>query len=744
MKKIVYSICLFAGAYMLPAQIQVTSGVSAAALVSSFAGTGISISNVSLNCPTNAYGTFSNGNTTNIGLTSGVILTTGNASGIVGPNSGGSFGICNGTSGGDPDLLAYYPSATEDNCMLEFDLVPQCNQLGIRFVFGSEEYPEFVGAGYNDAFAIFVSGPGPACQAGYYNATNVATLPNNTTPVSIDNVNSGSNSAYYVNNAGGSTIQYDGFTTALTRSLSVCACQTYHFKIVIADAGDCYYDSGVLINFFQCNNTLSATVNTTNATCGLSNGSATATVSSGTGPFTYSWAPAPGSGQNTATASGLTPGTTYTLTVNDGLSCSPAYTTAITVSSTSAPTATVTSTSVSCNGGNNGSATVTASGGTPGYTYSWTPSGGTNATASGLSQGTYTCTITDANSCQKTQIVTINQPTAITAVVSSTNVSCNGGSDGSATIGASGGIPGYTYSWTPSGGTSATASGLSQGTYTCTITDTKSCQKTQTVTIDQPAAISKTQSFTVCAGGSVIVGSNTYTASGTYTDVLTAVNGCDSTVNTSLSVLPAISKTQSFTICAGRSVTVGPNIYTASGTYTDILMAANGCDSTVTTQLSVENTIDVSTSTSGATITASTTGAAYQWIDCTNGNAAITGETNQSFTATTNGNYAVIVTVNNCSDTSACVNIISLGLHHSGKVAAFTVFPNPSFGVYTVSGLQPEATLQVYNSTGQLLKTIHTTDTELSLNLSEERSGIYLLIVSTAKGDVRAHRLIKK
>ncbi len=693
MKKIFYSICLFAGVYILPAQIQITPGVSATALVNSFAGTGITISNVSLNCPTNAYGIFSNGNTTNIGLTNGVILTTGNASGVAGPNSSGSFGVCNGTSGGDPNLLAINPYATEDNCTLEFDLIPQCNQLGIRFVFGSEEYPEFVSASYNDAFAIFVTGPGPTCQAGYYSNTNVATLPNNTTPVTIDNVNSGLNSAFYVNNMIGSTIQYDGFTTVLTRSLSVCACQTYHFKIVIADAGDCYYDSGVLINFFQCNNALSATVNTISATCGLSNGSATATVSNGTGPFTYSWAPAPGSGQNTATVSGLTPATPYTLTINDGLSCSPAYTAIVTVTSSSAPTATAVSASVSCNGGSNGSASVTASGGTPGYTYSWAPSGGTSATASGLSQGTYTCTVTDANSCQKTQTVTINQPTAITSVVSLTNVSCNGGNNGSATVTTSGGTPGYTYSWAPSGGTTATASGLSQGSYTCTITDAHNCQKTQTVTINQPAVISTTQSLTVCAGG---------------------------------------------------SVTVGPNTYTASGTYTNILTAANGCDSTVTTQLGVENMIDISTSTSGATITASTTGAAYQWIDCTNGNTAIAGQTNQSFTAMANGNYAVIVTVNNCSDTSACVNITSLGLRNIGKTAAFAVFPNPSSGVYTISGLQSEATLQVYNSTGQLLKTIHTTDTELSLNLTEERRGIYLLTVSNAKGETGALRLIRE
>src|SRR6185295_19278911 len=89
---------------------------------------------------------------------------------------------------------------------------------------------------------------------------------------------------------------------------------------------------------------------------------------------------------------------------------------------------------ISCNGGNNGSATVTVSGGTPGYTYSWAPAGGNAATASSLAAGTYTCTITDANSCTTTQTVSITQPSVLTATSSQVNISCNGGNNGSATV----------------------------------------------------------------------------------------------------------------------------------------------------------------------------------------------------------------------------------------------------------------------------------------------------------------------
>src|SRR5206468_2809230 len=106
--------------------------------------------------------------------------------------------------------------------------------------------------------------------------------------------------------------------------------------------------------------------------------------------------------------------------------------------------------------------------GTPVYTYNWTPSGGNTANATGLCAGTYTCTITDANGCTITKIFTITQPTAITLTTSSTSALC-GSPNGSATVTASGGTPGYSYNWAPSGGTNANATGLTGGSYTVTV-----------------------------------------------------------------------------------------------------------------------------------------------------------------------------------------------------------------------------------------------------------------------------------
>ncbi|MCG2612622.1 hypothetical protein LZZ90_14020, partial [Flavobacterium sp. SM15] len=87
-------------------------------------------------------------------------------------------------------------------------------------------------------------------------------------------------------------------------------------------------------------------------------------------------------------------------------------------------------------------ASVSITGGTPAYTYSWAPSGGTAATATGLASGTYTCTITDANSCQITRTITVNQPSNLVATAASqTNVLCNGVANGSATVNVTGGTP---------------------------------------------------------------------------------------------------------------------------------------------------------------------------------------------------------------------------------------------------------------------------------------------------------------
>ena len=227
---------------------------------------------------------------------------------------------------------------------------------------------------------------------------------------------------------------------------------------------------------------ISATTSSTNVSCfGGSNGTAGVNASGGTPGYTYSSAPSGGTG---TTASGLTAGN-YTCIITDAHSCTATKVVAVSGPS-AAISATTSSTSVSCFGGSNGTAGVTVIGGTSPYTYLWAPSGGISATASGLTAGSYTCTITDIKSCTATKVVAVSQPTAaITATTSFTNAS--GGSNGAASVSVSGGTSPYTYAWAPSGGTGATATGLTAGNYTCTITDSHSCTTAKTLTVTQPS-----------------------------------------------------------------------------------------------------------------------------------------------------------------------------------------------------------------------------------------------------------------
>ncbi len=203
-------------------------------------GPGVTASNITFMGAKGAIGFF-NGSNSNIGIDSGLVLTSGNIVNVPGPNNSSSAGTSNGLQG-DQDLTGLAGTDTYDAAILEFDFYTSSNQVKFTYVFGSDEYMEYVGS-INDAFGFFVSGPG-------INGTqNVALIPNTSLPVTISSVNLYNNGTYYVDNENptGLTVQYDGFTTPLEAVFSVIPCQTYHIKLAIADAGDYAYDSGVFL-----------------------------------------------------------------------------------------------------------------------------------------------------------------------------------------------------------------------------------------------------------------------------------------------------------------------------------------------------------------------------------------------------------------------------------------------------------------------------------------------------------------
>lgn len=248
-------IIFLANKEILQGQLITNGGLTPADLVQNvLLGGGVQVSNIVYTGANTAIGTF-DGTNSNIGLNYGIVMTTGNLTfpnGPPGPNNSTNAGLDN-NSGGSALLEQYASSfgineSTFNATTLQFDFVPQGDTILFRYVFGSEEYKEYVGSNFNDVFGFFISGPNP--NGGNYNNQNIALIPNTTTFVSINNVNHLINSAYFIDNESpfpGQTVQYDGFTTVLTAIAPVIPCSTYTIRIAIADVGDAFYDSGVFL-----------------------------------------------------------------------------------------------------------------------------------------------------------------------------------------------------------------------------------------------------------------------------------------------------------------------------------------------------------------------------------------------------------------------------------------------------------------------------------------------------------------
>lgn len=269
----------------------------------------------------------------------------------------------------------------------------------------------------------------------------------------------------------------------------------------------------------------------------------------------------------------------------------------------------------------------------------------------------------------------------------------------------------------------------STGIYTDTLVASSGCDSivTTDLTIGSPVAI--TQTLSECDGFSITVGSSTYNSTGIYQDTLIASTGCDSVVTTDLTVAAPISSSQDFNECSDFTITVGGNTYSATGTYTDVLTAASGCDSTVTTNLTIEE-VDIAVTAGGDSLVAAATGATFQWLDCDNNFAPLAGETNAFFTATQNGNYAVEVSTAQCSDTSACFAITGVGTEQLVRTPALLVYPNPARNVVSLANLESDARVQMHSTTGQRVYAgTAQAGTTHQIILSHLPAGVYFITV---------------
>lgn len=469
-----------------------------------------------------------------------------------------------------------------------------------------------------------------------------------------------------------------------------------------------YLDNINLQGVVGCNLTASVSAQTDVDCNGNTNGSATIAVTGGSAPISYNWS----NGGTNATESGLAAGT-YTVIVTDNNACADTVTVVITE-----PAALMASNSnvthVLCNGDATGSFDVNASGGTAPYSYDAGSGSQSSSSFTGLTAGVYNVTVTDANGCTAVTVVTINQPaSALASSSSSVDASC-GASDGSATVTATGGTAPYTYLWS-NGQTTATATGLAAGGYTCTITDANGCTSVETIAVSNagaPTATISASTDATCAGaadGSATVsatgGSSPYTylwsdgqttatatglSAGTYSVTVTDASGCSSVVNVTINEPAALS-------------------ITVDGT-------SNPTGSSAT---------DGSIST---TVTGGTAPYTYSWDN---------GATTDDITGLGTGVYVLTVTDANGCTTTETVTLTYVGIGDELNDIEALIVPNPSDGNFTLQvTLNDYANIDVYvhDAVGRLVfrHNVSIKEGNLPINISNEANGMYVVTIRNA------------
>lgn len=515
-----------------------------------------------------------------------------------------------------------------------------------------------------------------------------------------------SGSAVATANGGTGTLTYSWIGYASGQTISGVPASAY--TVVVTDGNGCTKTDVITINDTPKPNIDNLT-GTPTLCKGNNNGTATVAASGGSGTLTYSWS---NGGSGITGVTGLIAGI-YIVTVTDGAGCKAINTVTI----TEPDAISVVSSVINSNCGKpDGSASVTPVGGTGAYTYSWTPSGGTGQTASGLTAagGPYTVAVTDANGCSTTTSATIGTQTPGVASILQTDIKCNGGNNGVA-VATITGATAASYTWAPSGGNGQTASNLSPGPYTVTITDTNGCTSTSTTSITEPSSVTATTTSTdaICTapngsatvnnptGGTgpyVYLWSNSTTlqtavgltaAGGPYTVTVTDANGCKiSTTVTVGSVNGSGTATisQSNIICNGESngiLTVNtsagtsPFTYTWSstgigqtesnlpiGSYTVTITDANGCIITSSATITEPSAISSPTITSTQASCGQSNGSAI--ATASGGNGTLTYSWSNLTTGATASNlvanlYTVTVTDANGCTKSAITNITDTG-----------------------------------------------------------------------------------
>ena len=493
--------------------------------------------------------------------------------------------------------------------------------------------------------------------------------------------------------AGTSPYTYAWSNTTTASSITNVAAASY--TVTVTDSHGCSTTATATVT----SNNVPFTVTPTNGTtsCVSNTGTVSVVASAGTQPYTYLWT-------NSTTASSLSSlgAGNYDVTVTDAHGCST--TSVATVATPNGPSATDVATNPKCHGGNTGSIVVTETGGTGNLTYLWSNTA-TTVSLNNVAAGSYSLVITDANNCSFAVSATLTEPAVLSVTEATTNVTCNGGSDGAVVITPAGGTSPYTTNLV-AGGT-VPVSALTAGTYSFVVIDNNVCTDTASFIITQPAAISLTSSTSTnvnCFGGST--GSINVTPTG----------GGVGTFAYAWS--PNVSTTASATALAAGSYAVtatDANSCTVSASFT-VTQPASAVTANVTTAPASS-----ATGTDGsATVTASggTGTFSYQW---SNGGSAAT------ITNLTSATYCVTVNDTHDCTVSSCDSVgFSVGINEI-NAALIKVYPNPANNQVTIeTGLaNGNFQLNIYSLDGKLVAQKTITGDKSIVMLNQLADGLY-------------------
>ncbi len=483
---------------------------------------------------------------------------------------------------------------------------------------------------------------------------------------------------------------------------------------------------------------VSATILSNIGCHGESNGSLIANVSGGTTPYSYSWSP---TSATTTTISSL-PAGTYSVSVTDFNGCGGTASVTLTQpnSSLSLRDSVALQTNVGCNGGNGGIATIGVKTGSGPYTYQWAPNTCTKATATGLTAGSYTVTVTNKYGCNNTVAVIITQPAQLhDSLVSIQYPACNGGR-GDITIGVKGGNPPYSYSWTGGVSTTATATNITSRTYTITIHDRFNCPIAPLIiSLTQPNAIRDT----IVSSLKVNVSCN-------------GENNGSATVGVKYGTFP-------YTYAWSPNVS-STNIATnlTAGVYSITVTDKNGCSSSVA-KVTIVQPGDLRDSIVGHTCSNSllratvgvkggTVPYTYDWSPG--------GGTKATMSNLSPGTYTITITdKNNCisvlTSALACPVVLNDGEDKGSlppccdEMENINLYPNPNTGQFTVSITNQESgstnDVEIYNMLGQkVYSQFAIRSSQFAINISDQPNGIYLIRIADKDGNLVSREKVVK